>query len=482
MTEQEEFEFRDRMEKERLPKEPTFGEKAGAGLYGAAVGLGGGLGELEKFGAYTVPEFLGLREKDQQDQFMGRETIFPTGKEVEKGLSKLGFKPPREEVSGYKTAGEIIGGFGTALPSMVRGGAKLALGAPSMAKEATAKTAEKLGFKLSPSQVRRDVPAAAKGATFNAPANQTLANKLASASTGKEVAEITPTFVRDRLKTLGGEFDKVYKDRIFNIDTNAVQALDAIRTFETQLPASVQLASVRNAADKIVKSFSTLASRTGAQPQTFAIEGNALQTIRNDLMSAARSATDRSDAHRLYELIDAIDGSIARNHPDVAETLNKLRPLYRNSVILEDLIRQKGIRGGDISLESLGNMLGAQKQAVRRVGGELDQLGEIGRELQLRARWQKETDDVGLTDLLRTGMGKAASGLGLRSRPARAVQRFYATEPTSTLGRVAREGVTPYLPEVTRQMPRVGEVGVTARKLPAATAAGTALRPFQQEE
>ena len=50
-------------EKTQEPKEPTFGEKAGAGLYGAATGFAGGLGELEKFGAYDVPEYLGLREK-----------------------------------------------------------------------------------------------------------------------------------------------------------------------------------------------------------------------------------------------------------------------------------------------------------------------------------------------------------------------------------------------------------------------------------
>ena len=439
-------------------KEPTFGEQAGALAYGGAVGLGGGLGELEKFGAYTVPEFLGFREKGARDKYtiggVERETIFPTGAEVEKGLSKLGIQPPREEVSGYKTAGEIIGGFGTALPSIVKGGAKFAVGTTSKAKEATARAAEGLGFKLSPAQVRRDVPMPAKGATFYAPENQNLANKLASKATGKEVDEITPSFVRGRLTDLGKEFDKVYKDKTFNIDTSAIQALDAIRSFETQLPPSQQLAAVRGAADKIVRSFSSLASRTGAQPQTFAIEGNALQTIRNDLMSAARSASDRSDAHRLYELVDAIDGSIARNHPEVAARLNELRPLYRNSVILEDLIRQKGVRGGDISLESLGNLLGAQKQAVRRAGGELDQLGEIGRELQLRARWQKEGEGVGLPDLLRTTMGKGAATLGLRGRPARAVQRAMGAEkPLSAKERAAQ-----------------------------AVAAGTAVKPLQTEE
>ena len=452
MTEQEEFEFRARRDRDRASKEPTFGEKAGALAYGGAVGLAGGLGELEKFGAYTVPEFFGA--EPQKQELMGRETLFPTGAEVEKGLSKLGIKPPREELSGYKTTGEIIGGLGTSLPGLLKGGARMVLGVPSATREATAKVAEKMGFKLSPAQVRRAEPVAEKGATGWALENQKLANKLASKATGKEAAEITPEFVRGRLNQLGKEFDAVYKGKRFNIDPEAVQALDAIRAFETNLPPTQQLANVRNAADKIVKSFSSLAGKEGAKPGTFAIEGDALQTIRNDLMSAARAATDRSDAHRLYDLIDTIDASIARNHPDIAKKLSEIRPLYRNSVILEDLIRQKGIRGGDISLEALGNMLGAQKQAVRRVGGELDELGRVGQELQLRSMWQKAGADGSLREVLGTTMGKVAAGAGMRSRPARAVQR--------TLGEA--------------------KPGTTAQRLAQATAAGTAVKPLQAEE
>lgn len=436
------------------PKEPTFREKAGAGLYGAAVGFGGGLGELEKFGAYTVPEFLGMREKGQRDKFLGRETVFPTGAEVERGLSKLGIEPPREELSGYKTGGEIVGGLGTALPRLLKTGGELALGATSRSKEAVAKAAEGLGFKLSPAQVRRDVPAPARGATFTAKDNQTLANRLASKATGQQVDEITPEFVRNRLSDLGKQFDAVYKGKTFNIDPKAIQALDALRTFETQLPPSQQLAAVRGAADKIVKSFSSMAGKEGAQPSTFAIQGDALQTIRNDLMAAARSASDRSDAHRLYELIDVIDDSVARNHPEIAAKLTEIRPLYRNSVILEDLIRQKGVRGGDVSLESLGNMLGAQKQAVRRVGGELDQLGQIGRELQLRARWQSTAEGPSLADLLKTTKGYGMTALGLQSRLARAAQRIMGPETPST----------------------------TAQRAAQAVAAGTAVSPFQREE
>ena len=56
---------------------PTIAERAGATAYGMATGLAGSLGELEKFGAYKVPEMLGLREEEEpKGKFMGRETIF----------------------------------------------------------------------------------------------------------------------------------------------------------------------------------------------------------------------------------------------------------------------------------------------------------------------------------------------------------------------------------------------------------------------
>ena len=90
-------------------KEPSYGQKAGAFAYGLGTGLVGSLGELEKFGAYTVPEFLGMQEEGKRDNVFGtgRETIFPTIEEAQKVLGKVGVEKPKEEVSGYQTAGEL---------------------------------------------------------------------------------------------------------------------------------------------------------------------------------------------------------------------------------------------------------------------------------------------------------------------------------------------------------------------------------------
>jgi len=472
LSDQEELEML-RLRKQKAtqsqePKEPTFGEKAGAGLYGAATGFVGGLGELEKFGADVVPEFLGLRDKEETEKFRkeggvfgtGRETILPTIEEAQSALGKVGIKKPREEVSGYQTAGEVLGGFGTALPGLVKGGAKVLLGTPSKTSAAYAKTAEDLGFKLSPSQVRQDIPAPAKGATGFAEKNQTLANNLASKATGKEAAEINPEFVRGRLKDLGEEFNKLYKGKDFNIDQDAVNALRSLANNEMQLPANAQVNAVKKTAQTILDNYESLVRSTGAKPSTFSIEGDALQRIRSDLMASARSATNRQDAHQIYELVDVIDQSVAKNHPEIAAKLSEIRPLYRNTVVLEDLLRGGGIQQGNISLEKLGNMLGQRRSGVRRgTSGDIDQLGEMGRELKLRARWESEgRGATGGEDVLGKALGTGADIgsflTGTRSRPARAVQRYYEKNPTL--------------------LPQKFPPG-----LPAATAAGTATRPLQ---
>lgn len=470
LSEQEELEMlrlrKQKAEQSRKqPSEPTFGEKAGALGYGAATGFAGGLGELEKFAAYDVPEMIGFREKGKRDKVMGRETIFPTISEAEAGLKKLGIDKPREEVGGYKTAGEVIGGLGTSLPGLVRSGTRMLLGVPTATREASAKAAEKLGFKLSPAQVRQAEPVGAKGASFYGEQNQKLANQLASKNTGKQVDEITEKFIGERLESLGKEFDKVYKGKVFNIDKDAVDALNQIRAMEAQLPGVAGVSPVAQTADEIIKNFQSLANRKGAIPNTFGIEGEALQRIRNALSQRARS-TNAVNAREIYNLIDVIDSSIAKNHSAVAKQLDVIRPQYRNTIILEDLYKQGGIQGGDLSLERLGTMMRSDRGVVRRTGQEIDDLAKLGRDLNLRAMWEgtgkvgTEGQDI-LGKALGTGTDLAGKLTGLQTRQARAAQRFYATPPTTAAGRFVKG-----------PMPGVA----------AGTAAGTATRPLQTEE
>ena len=149
-------------------EEPTIGEKAGAGLYGAATGFVGGLGELEKFGADVVPEFLGLRDKEETEKFRkeggvfgtGRETILPTIEEAQSALGKVGIKKPREEVSAIKQPVRFL--VDLVLPCRLVKGAQKYCWVLLLRPVLPMPRQQRFRVKLSPSQVRQDIPVPAK--------------------------------------------------------------------------------------------------------------------------------------------------------------------------------------------------------------------------------------------------------------------------------------------------------------------------------
>jgi len=426
-------------------------EQLGAFAYGAGTGLVGGLGELEKLGAYTIPQALGYQEQGYREEMKtpglkGRETFFPTISEAQKVAKKLGFEEPREEVKQQQNIGEFLGGFGTAIPGLLKGGAKAFLGTPTQTRASLAAAAEKEGFKLSPAQVKGTDPVPSRGATGYANENQLLANEKASAATGRSVKEIDEGFISERFKTLGKEFDDIYKGKQFNIDQPAIDQIRQIANIENVLPSVAQVPAVKNTANKIIENYDRLASQLGKSPSSVQIAGEDLQTIRNSLTEAARSTSSKIDARSIYKLVDEIDESIAKYHPEVANKLDVLRPKYRNTVILDDLLRTGGLEGGDISLERLGTMLRGQGDA--RKLGELDKLGQLGRNLKIRARW--ESTGAGGTageDVLKKALGTTLGGLstvtGLRSRAARAAQRNLSQKPSTSAERAGmRTGIT----------------------------------------
>jgi hypothetical protein len=422
--------------------EPTFGERAKSLAYGATTGFLGGIGELEKLGQKAT-EFVVPRQPGEGKPLLtgGRETFFPTTQEVEKGLAKVGIKKPREEVSGYRTAGEIIGSVGPALPGIARGGVKALIGQGTALKEKLALKAEQMGFKLSPAQVRRVEPVSAKGAKSvvkdTTTSNQNLANRLSSQGTGAVAGAdgVSKEFLKGRFGDLGSKFDAIYKGKEFKVDQEAIDAIRELSAMESSAVGGLGVSPVRRAAGDIVSTFDSLIAQGGAA-DSFRIQGEGLQKLRNALSEAARSTSSRGNAHEIYDLIDRIDASVARNHPEVAEALKVLRPQYRNTVVLEDLYRQGGIDGGDVSLERLGTMLRGKPGAVRLPGGDIDELAELGRELKMRALWERSghvptEGESALASVLGTSSDVLGTGLGLRGQSARALQRFYsgAKEP-----------------------------------------------------
>lgn len=403
------------------------GAEAGAALgsmlgpVGTVVGgLGGGLA------GYLGGEYLGEK----------------AGKAIPKPVKKAtGFTPEQRAQEKHQmpiasTAGALAPDVAAAAPGLIGLGkgavdiaAKTLLGTPSRTSEYVAKTAEKLGFKLSPSQVRADVPSLpAKGAVGYAEENQNLANQLATKGTGRTTSagKLDDNFIRERLSTLGKEYNDIYKGKSFQIDQPAIDVLREISAKEAAAgPATVS--PVKQTADNMLKAYDQLTSRPGAIPDTFSINGEDLQRLRNALTERARS-TSAGNAREIYNLVDQIDASVARHHPEVAKKLDVLRPKYRNAIILEDLYKQGGIKQGNISLEKLGNMMLKDRGAVRRTPGDIDDLAKIGRELKLRAAWE----EAGKTAISPSGLGKLtgtaqdlASTLA-RTKTARAIQRSRA--------------------------------------------------------
>ena len=169
------------------PKEPTLGQQAYAGAYGLTKGVLGAPGELEEFAAYTVPEFIGARKKGERDTFAGRETIFPTMKQVEKGAEYIGIPKP---APGTKTA-EFVGEIA---PAAVAGGRLLAeglkTGASYLPKLTTKGRAEKsaieLGEELKGAQTAAGQAARERGARQEVALREAESKFGAAASRAKE--------------------------------------------------------------------------------------------------------------------------------------------------------------------------------------------------------------------------------------------------------------------------------------------------------
>jgi len=295
MTEQEEFEFRARREKERFSdapsknkqselsssdvwkagqNKPTLGQDLYAGAYGLGAGILGWPGELEKFAAYDIPEFLGARNPKARDQLLGRETIFPTMEEVRQGAAAIGIPKPAKGTETAQTVGEFAPAIlaGGKLVSDVGGrllksGAKSVVGETQPMVEQLARKMEKKGYQFEPAQLRADKPISSPGASEAIRKNnELLATKEASSKTGESVENITPEFIKSKLKEKGEVYDKIF-GRDFTIDQDLVNTVNKAAQFEASVnPAG--LGAIKSTAANISQRFETeLINQTQKQIQ-----------------------------------------------------------------------------------------------------------------------------------------------------------------------------------------------------------------------
>jgi hypothetical protein len=389
----------------KKPGDPSWAQQMGGLAYGVGTEIAGAPGEIEEF----------LTTSGKGEKLGGPGQVFPTAPEIRKGLKGTALEPDPRTKFMQKT-GEVVADVGMAAPAGYRGVGKI-VGSTTKEGERIAGIAERLGFKLSPSQVRADAPVSEKGAVFNEKNNQTLANRLASNGTGKSVDEITGPFLSQRIKDLGKDFDNVYKGKVFNIDTGIKGQVQGILEREENL-GFAGFGTVKQAAQSIIDRI-----------DTGKVAGDDIQRLRNALTQSARNTSDRGKAHEIYELVDVLDGAVESRNPGLKATLGVLRPQYRNTVILEDLYNAGGIKQGNISLERLGNQLG-DKSALRRNPQDIDNLGMLGSQLGIRARWETAGEDMPgiVKGAVRTHgiIPEVVRGLSvpLRTRGARAAQRY----------------------------------------------------------
>jgi len=387
----------------KRPGDPSFPQQMYGMAYGAGTELLGAPGEIEEF--FTT--------SGKGEKLGGKGQAFPTAAEIRKGTSET-FKPAKG-TEAMQTVGQVGADIGMAVPAMYRGVGKL-VGGTTKEGERIAGVAEKMGFKLSPSQVRAESPVAEKGAAFYSKENQVLANRLASKGTGVQTDEVTGKFIEKRIKDLGKEFDKVYKGKEFKIDASVAPTIQNILAREQDL-GFAGVPAVKGAAQSILDNIAT-----------GKVKGDDVQRLRNALTQSARSAGSRGKAHEIYELVDVLDRAVENSNPAMKATLERIRPQYRNTVILEDLYNSGGIKHGNVSLERLGGVVG-DKNTLRRNPSDIDTLGEIGRELGLRARWESAGGDipelVEKTTRTHGPLSTAIRSLAtpLRTRYARAAQR-----------------------------------------------------------
>lgn len=295
MTEEEEFEFRLRLEKEKettgkpapTPQPPTG---AAFGIYPKQRATPSRPETREAMRKFEkgAAEVLGLsvpEEPEMSAEKVAGATGFGAGAalagpRVLRGLgSAIGAVP----TAPTKAVGAGLRGLGTALQTIptakrTAGGAALfgaletvgqageqvgvprivsetaLLGAPAAGRavgravigttqpEITrlSKQAESMGFVLEPAQLRKDKPLGTPGFMEAAKAqNERLAAELASKETGVATQDITPSFLRERVKKLGEEYTQIF-DRKLNIDTDLAKQLQEMSKFEQSVnPAGV---------------------------------------------------------------------------------------------------------------------------------------------------------------------------------------------------------------------------------------------------
>lgn len=361
------------------------------------------------------------------------QSVLPTSRRVAETFGAE--EPSTKTGERYRSAGEFLGSF--AGPGVIGKGLGVAgealVGGTTKTVANLAKRAEELGFRLEPRQLKAASPKGSPGFGAYAEENQKLANELASAETGVKTKEIDPKFIGSRLKDIGNEYSKIFGQPL-KVDRQLASELDNMAAFERSVrPADVR--SITAAADNVTSRFK---SAPGTTVKEIKVDGEVLQRLRNEMSYIARTASDGQTRRTAGEFIEKIDANIARNHSNLVKPLEKANREYAATKALEELVAKGGIQGGNISLEKLGdhlaqNVYGFGSGTARH---PLTELGNLGRELKIRGRFEGVEAGKGVVGETLSKLGQVLNIPG-RAQFGRTLQRRLPIEPTGATGAVA---------------------------------------------
>ena len=183
--------------------DPSFVQQMGGLAYGAGTQVLGAPGEAEEF----------LTTGGKSEKLGGEGQFFPTTKQVRTGLKEIGIEPPAKTGFMQKT-GEVLADVGMAVPMGARTVGTM-VGSTTKEGERIAGIAERLGFKLSPSQVRADSPVAEKGAVFNAKTINYLQTDWQAMVLVKLLMKLLKILLKKDLNPLEVSLTKYIKARLF---------------------------------------------------------------------------------------------------------------------------------------------------------------------------------------------------------------------------------------------------------------------------
>jgi len=256
---------------------------------------------------------------------------------------------------------------------------------------ALADKAEQMGFKLSPQQKREDSGRLqTAGLGFADRENNTfVANRQASRATGEQTDRITSEYIGERYKDLGAQFDKIYEPgKQYKIDASVLPGLQEMVQGEANVGRPFASSPAIQAANKILTSFGVVQNASGLGKVTgMKVDAEDIQRLRDQVSKLAYKTQDPYKKDAMMEVVHAIDKSVEKNNPEVAEALKELRPKYRALSTLDTLSKSGGIdQNGNLSPAKLGEYLRKKDPNYTKDKSThpLAELGELGETFGIR--------------------------------------------------------------------------------------------------